>query len=104
MNRTFNVSETLFPFVCQVLEEGNIKYSSFMENDKRRITVPLSGIQFHKVVQVAICEKKSADLIWHPPVVPRWVIRDPKLREKARQKAISRGFTGNGFHVIDFKN
>ena len=104
MNK-FNVSNTLYPYICEILKKERIEYKIFLCCDSKiQIVTSISGCKFHRIVQLAICEKKSADLYWHPPVIPNWVLKDPKLRKKAKEKAKSRGFSGNSFHIINFNN
>ena len=48
------VSDEMLPYVLAVLERDNI----FYRVDKNQVTVPLSGNQFHIVVEDAACEKE----------------------------------------------
>lgn len=75
--RQFKVSEGMLPYVLTVLERDKISYVV----DDGWITVPLSGNQFHIIVEDAACEKERRFI----PVYSYRTLRDKEKFARLRE-------------------
>ena len=100
--RTFNTSSELAPYLVIVLDYLGIPYMLNKKEDAYKMDVDMSGTKFHKVVQLATCEKMYHEKPSHLPHIPRWAYKHPDLMKIIRERARQQGFTGNGFVVVNF--
>jgi hypothetical protein len=86
MFRTFNISDTMRPYVIQVLERDNIPYSL----QQLTITVPLTGNKFRVVMEDALCEKQRDGSVL--PVYSFRTLQNPQKFNRLRELNNKKGF------------
>ncbi|MCD8110010.1 MAG: hypothetical protein LUE14_07915 [Clostridiales bacterium] len=96
--RRFTVSDFLLPYVIKVLERDDVPFVVVGdgENGKQQVEVPLSGNQFHIVVEDARCEVQREKT---NPEIPVYSYRT-LIKDGAKWRRLVKINGKHGFHIL----